>query len=350
MVIINDKERYRLSQYSFKEDEIANISRIMTSIFTLLKSMGMPNFFEDGKYEPLTRASLKQLNEVASWVKLAHDLDLIHFKCSITKEYYYITVLAKEAKSLINQIVDIVERLESDLKTDYSQIVTGNDFFLNYFSYKEFKQAFIEMTSPKNITLPKAIVLKKERMFNMIRKKIISDKSNIHYLLAESEKSIIHINDIRKQDSATFDLIRSEFFMTLCEETMNLKIPYGRKAKTEIIRPSHVLAEKLRMQRSELIYLTVSLEPIEDVELEEMDVIEFSNGSKFEVTVPQQMVHREMFYQLKLDDLSVCNLVVPVYFSFIRCNLVKEQRTYNPMENSDTSKFDDAIPDTIHQR
>jgi hypothetical protein len=341
-----EKERFRIAQFSFKLEEVALIDKILLPIFTMLKKLGMENYFEDGVHENLKSASLKDLMEISTtWEKLSFDLETVHFKCAVTKEYYLINNLVGVANRFVSQISDIVEKLEQELKVDYSQIVNANDFFSNYFSYKEFKNTFLILTSPETINMIKASELKNENMFKLIRRKIISDKANIGYLLSEGEKNIIHINDIKKQDLKTFDLIRSEFFVTLCEESMGMKIGYGKKSKTEIIRPSHASADKMKMQRSEIIYLTISLEPIENSELEGMDVIEFNNGSKFEVVVPQQMVHRDMFYQLKLDKLSTCNLIVPVYFSFIRCNLVKEQRSNYAKLND--NKFLDELSNII---
>lgn len=341
--------KYKMTEFRFKMEEQVQIDQILQPVYNTLIRLNMKSYLDDGDITSLNQAPLKELLVISStWEKITFELETVHFKIAVTKEFYLINLMVAESSKIVSQISDIVEKLESELRTDYSQIVNSNDFFSNYFSYKEFKNTFLVLTSPDNITLEKALVLKNESMFHKIRRKIISDKANISYLLSESEKSVLHINEIKKQDLKTYDLIRTEFFVTLCEETMSIKIPYGKKAKTEIIRPSHPMAPKLGMQRSEIVYVTVSLEPIESAGVDLNEVIEFNNGSKFDIVMAQQMIQRDMFYQLKLDKLTTCNLIVPIYFSFIRCNLVKEQRSnYSKLNDK---KFLDEISGVIPEK
>lgn len=322
-------EGYNYSQCSFKDEDKLKIDEIFLIFKSKLDLIGLGNYYIDGKTDLLNKVSFKNLYEMSTtWEKLAFQLENINYKILVVKEYRMIIKLIEKAREKVNNMTELIQILEDKLKHDYSQIVTNDVLFSEYFSFKDFKNSFSIMTSPEIITLDELNEIKKQNLFKLIRRKIIADKANIHSLLSDQPK-VIHINTIKQEDEKTFNLLRTEFFTTLCDEVFQIKVPYGKKTKTEIIRPSHQIAKSLKLERTEILYLTVSLDPIPAIELEPDHVIEFNNGMKFNVSKNQQVLSREMFYQIELDKLSTCNLVVPFYFSFIRCCLVKEQRTQN---------------------
>lgn len=320
-------EGYKYSQCSFKDEDKVKIDKILSYIQDKLNTIGLEDYFESGAVAKLDDVPFKTLYEIStSWEKLMYQLESISYKMLVVREYRMLSKLIELSKDKSNQITEVIQTLEENLRTDYSEIISANSFFSEYFTYKEFKNTFTVMTSADTVSFNYLAELKGQNMFKAIRRKIIADKANIHSLLSDPNK-IIHINSIKNEDEKTYNLLRSEFFVTLCDEALKIKVPYGKKTQTEIIRPAHAMAKTLKLERTEIVYLTVSLDPISDVEIELGQVIEFNNGMKFDVTKTQQVLEREMFYQLELDKISSCNLLVPFYFSFIRCNLVKEQRS-----------------------
>lgn len=336
---------YNYNQCSFKPEDKVKLDKILGYIQDKLTSMNMSDYYETGSYTALDDATFKNLYEISTaWPKLINQMESISYKMAVVREYRMINRLIENARDKTNKITEIIQTLEEELRKDYSEIISSNSFFSNYFSYKEFKNTFAIMTSAETATINSLLELKNHRMFSIIRRQIISDKASIHSLLAESDK-IIHINEIKKEDQKTYELLRSEFFVTVCDEAFKIKIPYGKTAQTEIIRPSHAMASTLKLERTQIVYLTVSIDPIPDVALNVGQVIEFNNGMKFNVINAQQVIEREMFYEMKLDKEASCNLVVPFYFSFIRCNLVKEQRS-SYVRINDRSLIENVSPDT----
>jgi len=328
-------EGYKYSQYYFKDEDKAEIDKILSYIQDKLNSIGLEDYFESGVLVKLDDVPFKTLYEISfSWEKLMNQLESISYKMLVIREYRSIKKLIELSKEKTDQITKVIKTLDENLRKDYSELVSLNPFFSEYFTYKEFKNAFNAMTSEDTVSFNYLAELKGQNMFKTIRRKIIADNANIHSLLADSDK-IIHINSIKSEDEKTYNLLRSESFVALCDDILKIKIPYGKKTQTEIIRPSHFMAKHLKLERTEIIYLTVSLDPISDVEIELGQVIEFNNGMRFEVIKTQQVLEKEMFYQLRLDKVSSSNLIIPFYFSFIRCNLVKEQRSnYNKINDN----------------
>ena len=336
-------EGYLYSQCHFKQDDKEKIDKILSFVQSKLASVGLEKYLETGSFASLDFVPSKVLNEITNgWDKLLSQMELISFKMAIVKEFRMIRKLIDESRNRLIKITEITAALEEDLRKDYSQTVSANSFFSDYFSFKEFKNTFSIIAESEDVTLFQLNDLKSQNIFQVIRKKIISNNSNIHALLSESSK-IVHINSIKQEDERTYNLLRSEFFTTVSNEALGIKIPYGKKTQTEIIRPSHKLAEILKLERTEIVYLTVSIDPIPDMEFDAEQVIEFNNGMKFDFTKNQQVIKREMFYQLSLDKDNTCNLLVPIYFSLIRCNLVKEQRSSFKKIN-DSSLIEDVNP------
>lgn len=325
---------FNYNQCSFKPEDKIRIDKILSIFNQKFSSIGL-DYYENPDSSLVDTIPYKHIEDICSWDQHLIHLENITYKMAVVKEFRMIKRLVEVCKEKIKGISENILILEENLRKDYSKIITNDDFFSRYFSYKDFKDMFLLMTSSQNISYNDLNLLKKENLFKSIRRKIIAQKANLHTLLVESEKSVVHINNIKKEDLKTFQLLRSEFFTTICEESLGIKIPFGKETQTEIIRPSHPLAKVLKLERTEIIYLTVSLEPINEAELSLEQVIEFNNGMKFEVTNNQQVLEKDMFYELSLDQLSKCNLIVPFFFSFIRCNLVKDQRSnYNKINDS----------------
>lgn len=321
-------DRYRIKEYHFKPEERAKIEAIMVDFQHSLIEVKMGSYLEDGQLSYLGNANLNTLNKIVNtWPDKIYELSLVHYKTEITKEYDLLKNLIDGAKGYIVKINDNITKLEETLRNEFSSTISSNSFFSNYFSYKDFKDAFLEEVDPSKVSFYKTEDLIYEKIFDKIRKKIISERSNLTVLMSLSERSVLHISQIQKQDERTYELITSEFFVNFCQNSLGISVPYGKRNKTEILRPSHSIAEKLKIGKTEMVYLTVSLEPIQDPMVNTGDTVEFNNGLKFEVTQPPQMVSKEIFYPINLNKNSTCNFIVPIFFSFIRCNLVKEQRS-----------------------
>lgn len=339
-------EGYTYSQCSFKPQEKELIDSKFSYFQNKLKTFGLVSFWETGKFEELDRVCFKNIYEIANfWEKELFQLEQISYKVLVVKEFRAMFNLIQKAKEISLRISEKIQKIEESLRKDYSMIVSNNALFSDYFSYKEFKTTLSIMTSADVISLYELDQLTKENIFVKIRKKIISDRSNLSLLMKDSE-SAVHINEIIKEDFRTYQLIRTEFYMTLCEEAFKIKVPFGKTAHTEIIRPSHPMAEVLKLDKSEIVYLTISLDPIPDLEMEIGDEIMFNNGMKFNVVKNQEVVRREMFYPVSLDDLSKCYLTVPFFYSFVRCQLVKEQRS-NINKLNDQSMVEKVDPKKI---
>lgn len=321
-------EGYLYSQCSFKPEERKEIDSIFQKVNDKLAFYGAPDFLSTKNVFDLDNVTFSHLYEISvQWQKYILELESVHFKMAVVKEFRNLNFLIEKSKEKIEELNDLTQELEDSLRKEYSEIVSQNAIFSEYFSFKEFKKVFSLMTSPEQISIKKALALKHDNLFRVIRRKIIAEKANIHFLMSETENSVIHLKQIKKQDEKTYDLLRMEFFNAVSDEALGFKLPFAKSTHTEILRPSHVLAKTLKIEKTEIVYLTVSLDPIEDVDLDEGSNVEFLNGMKFELTKTQQVVEKEMFYKLELDKLTTCNLAVPFYFSFIRFNLVKEQRT-----------------------
>jgi len=337
------QEGYRLDQCSFKESEKDLIYSSFEKFKEKLKNFGLVNFWEKGTLEEIEKVSLRNLYEISNnWEKDLFSLEQISYKVLVIKEFRQLFSLIQKSKEVSIKITDQIQILEDDLRKSYSAVITNNTLFSDYFSYKEFKIALSMLTSADVVSLDSVQKLRKENIFIKLRKKIISDRSNLSILMKDSNPHV-HINQLFNEDFRTYQLIRTEFYLTLCEEAFKIKIPFGKTAHTEIIRPSHPLAETFKLDRSEIVYLTVSLDPIADAEVEIGDEITFNNGMKFNVVKNQEVVRREMFYPISLDNYSKCNLTVPFYYSFIRCQLVKEQRS-NINKLLDPSMVEEVSP------
>ena len=321
-------EGYLYSQCHFKDEEKKQLDLIFNELNLKLEKYGLKDLLIQRNFDNLKSVSLNNLKDIVeNWNVYIDKLEDVHFKVAVIKEFRSLNMLVEKAEEEIKLIKNQIEELELNLKKKYSETISHNYLFNDYFSFKDFKKKFDEFTNDSLVSTELLERIKKEDLFKIIRRKIISEKANFIGEMNNSKDNVIHIGKIKEYDQKSYDLLRNEFLQTICEDSLNLKFNFGKESHTEIVRPSHSLSKSLKIEKTEIVYLTVSLNPIEDLDIKVGNLIDFSNGMKFEVTKEQQVVEKEMFYQLELDQIITCNLLVPVYFSFIRCNLVKEQRS-----------------------
>lgn len=327
---------YNFDQCNWKDEEKKKLLAILTPIRETFAKNKMENFWEVQDYSGLNNVPLSDLQEIIStWSKKAFELETINFKMAVTKEYKLILEFSKKCNEVFQYLQAEKEFMEDEVRTSYSAIVSQNHMFSEYFSYHDFKKVLNDMLDPDTTSIKKIQDLKRRNVFEIIRKKVIADKANLMKLIEKSGSNMIHLGEILKEDINTARLLGAEFFNALCSETMLNKIPYGKLAHTETIRPSHPKAKQLRIQRTELALFTMSMSKngITDLAMPLGSIMEFNSGLKFEVVQTQQVIEKEMFYQLNLGS-QTANILMPVYFSFIRFNLVREQRSsYNKIDS-----------------
>lgn len=296
------------------------------------KQFNLPNFFMDVPFEDIEKADFSHLTQnqmkeiLNEWAKLIGKAIVISFKVEVSLEYKVCDKIISIVKEKLPNLIKESEKLKQELARDFTNNSNSNPIFSDLFKFSDFKKMFESIFDLNKINEKTLDIFKTEKVFQYIRRKVIAEKANFHKLLENNGGSnVILLREVQQVNPSIAKLLANEFYATYCANNLNLTFPYGKESNTILINPAHALANRFKISQTEIGIFTLSLSPIFDLKRNVNDYF-YHQKLTFEVIHKQESSMVELFYPIKIDNNTTFNLQVPVYFSFIRCKLIREQR------------------------
>lgn len=319
-------ETNTLSSYKtrlFPKDDLLEIERYIVYVQSLLSKCGLNFPLEsslDSKID-LSTVTLTQLKQIADLKKVQKSLAMISYKIETCIEYKNIQRLYQKSAETVEAMEKKVLELRNELTKDYSNYAKNQIKFEEAIPYSEFKAFFENIYSSDKLSLEQLTYFDDNQLFDQIKVNLIVEKTKMNDIIENNQVKVINIAEVL-ENKQVLSYMQKEYFYSLCKNDFNLSLMYGKTAHSEILSPSHDLASKLNISNKEVGILTLSLNPINKAPLSEGNKFTHKNLD-FEVTSVQETTKVDYFYQLKLNKKTVINLQMPIYFSFIRCQLRK---------------------------
>lgn len=316
---------------SLDPKDMERISIYFSYIEDRFIAFNLPNLFEIPledieKTVDFSKLTLNQMKEILNdWEKVMNKAENISFKVAVTLEYKICTKAISMIKEKLPALIKNMEKLKNELAKDFTSNTTTNPVFANLFKFTDFKKIYDELFAANKVCEKTCSFFVKEKIFQYIRRKVIADKANISQLLKHSKNNVLHLREIRKINPEISQMLAIEFYEHYCLNNLNLSFPYGRESNVVLINPSHLLASKFKIGPTEIGIFTISLAAISNLKRKKGDYL-YQKSLTFEITNVQESSMIDLFYPIKVDEQTEFNLQVPVYYSFVRCKLIREQR------------------------
>ena len=305
----------------FSNEDRKEIDRYFLYVNELLKKSSIDFSLENSLETPidLQSVTLIDLKSIQDLNKVLKSLALISYKIESCIEYKNIHRLINEAKTLIELMEKKVNELSNELTKNYSLYAKNHVSFEEVIPFSEFKAFFQKIYSSNTLTMNQLNYFDDNKLFDQIKVNLIAEKTKMLDIINSNQHTIINLAEL-SENKVILGYLQREFFYSLCKNEFNLSIMYGKTAHAEIISPSHQLATSLNLAKKEIGLLTLSLNPINKALMNINDKFDYKNMT-FEVSSVQDTVKIDYFHQLKLNKTTVINLQLPIYFSFIRCQI-----------------------------
>lgn len=307
----------------FPKDDLLEIERYIVYVNNLLSNCDVSFALDsslDSKID-LSKVSLTKLKQISDLNKVQKSLAMISHKIETCVEYKNIQRLCTESIKTIELMEKKVYELRNELTKDYSNYTKNHVAFEEALTFTEFKNFFERIYSADNLSLDQLTYFDENQLFDQIKVNLIVEKTKINNLVENNQVKIINLSEVC-ENKQVLSYIQKEYFYSLCKNDFNLSVMYGKTAHSEILSPSHPQSKNLNISSKEVGILTLSLNPINKAPLTEGNKFVHKNLD-FEVMTVQETTKVDYFYQLKLNKKTVINLQMPIYFSFIRCQLRK---------------------------
>lgn len=307
----------------YPQDDLKEIDRYIAYVDTMLKQFNINFKLDDPitKEIDLSAATLTQLKQFSSLNQVKKSLAAISYKIETSIEYKNIQRIFESSTKTVELMEKKVLELRSELTKDYSNYTKNHVAFEDVIPFSEFKTFFENIYSSDSLSLNQLNYFDENKLFDQIKVNLIVEKTKINDLVSLNQTKIINLSEV-SENKAMLSYLQKEYFYSLCKNHFNLNIMYGKMAHSEILSPSHSQSAKLGITNKEVGILTLSLNPINKAPLEKGNRFVHKNLD-FEVVNIQETTKVDYFYQLKLNKNTVINLELPIYFSFIRCQLRK---------------------------
>lgn len=315
--------QYSISQLSFSENQKKRIDVVLAFLKAQENYLNKDGFFINFQENLLDECSLDQLIKLSNLKHTLFELEDIHFKTLRSIEYRNIEVLLKCIEPRLKEADEIILHLHEYIKNQFTIVSKDNQVFASLFSFNDFKKILHFLFDKKNISLSQLRKYKKDNFFEYVRQQILSTSIILEDKI--NNKNTISLEEL-KPYGKLYNFIAAEFFFQYCRHFLTSEVEFsGQFVHHEFVRPSHKLAPELNLSNAESAILSLSLNPFSPCQLYESTQISYFD-LLFEVASEVENYQCDIFWSLNLNN-QVFNLKVPVYYSYIKLQLIASQRT-----------------------
>lgn len=344
---------YPITSLTLKDSDRVQAYAYLSKVSAHFNSLGLESFpLED--INSLTKISIGQLRTILDLRPYLIELGLIHPKIELSLEYLQLqNLIDKKVPEFLTKAEGIVRKLDLDFKKSYKQAL--DDFSrkavsLSYSMDKQTKEkhqakleqylAFSEFKPLINQVIGEDVLLSTifgyeqdyaatlAELFNVMKNKVMSGKANIPSLIQEFGNEI-PVDQIKDKDPVAYEYLRSKAFAEMAMDNFGITVPFDKTYDQRIVRPQDSLAERLKLKNTEMAIFAISVDPIRSFGLTVGQSLESSQVPflKFQVMNDQKQMKVMQKIKVQVNEEESVYVVTPVYVSYIKAELVKNQQT-----------------------
>lgn len=313
---------YSLDQFSYTDEQKVKIHTIAKFLQNQANIMGHPELFKNFNPEMLNSITFANLMVLSQYKKVLHQIEEIHYKTMRSIEFKTIEQLLKLVPEKIDYYNNTIPLMENSLRSRFTEVANDNEIFQRLYTYQDFKEQFASLMNKEVLTVEAINSYKKEDIFELCRQKIMRDKVDLETTFNEYE--VITLDSLKNHERL-YNLIASEFFHQYTQDSLQTTKFSGKLLLSEMIRPSHPLANKFGIEVHESVFLTVSLNPIPNLFLNKGDRMSYFD-LMFEIKDEGEAYKLDIVWPLKLNHKTYF-IQSAVYFNQYRLQLINGQRS-----------------------
>lgn len=344
---------YPLHQVNLKDEDLKQVLVHLNKINAQLESIGIGTMPLES-IDSIELIKISQVDLVLNLKPYMIEMGLVHPKVELTTEYLQIkSIIEKKIPDLLNQVDQLKKQLEKRFQQKFKE--TAEEFLKkaeylmyqqqklkikitipeNYLSYSDFKPFLEEITGDDNtiksiLDYQENFEIKISKKFQEIKNRVLSKKTNMDAIVKTFGKKI-NINLLKEQDFIAYEYLRSKALSQVALNNFEIEVNSDKTYEQRVVKPQDSkLAQILKLKTSEIAIFAISVDPIKEFGLEKGQELKSTQMGNLTFLIQNKQSQIEVQQEIKLnlsekpDDYVV--VVTPVYISYIKAELVKNQQ------------------------